>query len=189
MAGESMNNKKLVLTIIILGVVFALIGLLLAMNASGVFDLKTALSDLPVIGNRFKVEDPLMVVAPLEDKNTQLEEEIIGLKEVIGEKDKKIAAIDKEKEDYEFKIASLEKEIETIKKKDAQSDQLAQIYGKMEDKQAVRIFNNLDDNTVVGILMKIPSEKTATFLAAMDPMRAAKLTAVLTDKAIEAAKQ
>lgn len=181
-----MSNKKLIMTIIVLGLFFALIGLLLAMNATGVFDLKAALADLPVIGNRFKTEDPLMVVEPLEDENLQLEKEIIELKAMIVEKENLVSAFDKEREDYELKISLLKKEIDTVKQKDIQSDKLAQIYGTMKDKQAVQIFNNLDDETVISILMKIPSEKTAAFLAGMDPMRAAKLTAVLTDKAIEA---
>lgn len=186
MAGELMSNKKLVITIIILGVIFALIGLLLAMNASGVFDLKAALADMPIIGDRFKVEDPLMVVAPLEDQNKALQTEIEELKLLLAEKEKELGTFDDEREKYELRITELEKSIAEVQQKDIQSDQLAQIYGKMEDKQAVRIFDNLDDNTVVSILLKIPSEKTASFLAGMDPMRAAKLTAILTDKAIEA---
>lgn len=187
MAGESMNNKKFVITIIILGVVFALFGLLLAMNATGVFDLKAALSNMPVIGNKFKVEDPIMIVSPLEDENTELKKEIEGLKSALSEKDNEVLAFDKERQEFILKINTLEKEIKTVKQKDLQSDNLAQIYGKMDDKQAVKIFNNLDDSTVVGILMKIPSEKTASLLGGMDPMRAAKLTAILTDKAIEVA--
>lgn len=181
-----MSNKKLVITIIILGIIFALIGLLLAMNASGVFDLKAALADMPIIGDRFKVEDPLMVVAPLEDQNKALQTEIEELKLLLAEKEKELGTFDDEREKYELRITELEKSIAEVQQKDFQSDQLAQIYGKMEDKQAVRIFDNLDDNTVVSILLKIPSEKTASFLAGMDPMRAAKLTAILTDKAIEA---
>ena len=187
MAGELMSNKKLIITIIILGIIFALIGLLLAMNATGVFDLKSALSDLPIIGERFKVEDPVMVVAPLEDENKDLQRQIEELKLLLSEKEKESASFDDERAEYELKITELEKSIAEIQQKDIQSDQLAQIYGKMEDKQAVRILDNLDDNTVVSILLKIPSEKTASFLAGMDPMRAAKLTAILTDKAIEAA--
>lgn len=181
-----MSNKKLVITIIILGIIFALIGLLLAMNASGVFDLKAALADMPIIGDRFKVEDPLMVVAPLEDQNKALQTEIEELKLLLAEKEKELGTFDDEREKYELRITELEKSIAEVQQKDIQSEQLAQIYGKMEDKQAVRIFDNLDDNTVVSILLKIPSEKTASFLAGMDPMRAAKLTAILTDKAIEA---
>lgn len=182
-----MSNKKLIITIVILGIVFALIGLLLAMNASGVFDLKAALSDMPIIGDRFKVEDPVMVVAPLEDENKQLRNEIEELEGLISEKDKELTSFDQERQEYEDQITTLEERISEIEQKDIQSDQLAQIYGKMDEEEAVRIFDNLDDDTVVNILLKVPSEKTASFLSEMDPTRAAKLTAVLTDKAIEAA--
>lgn len=182
-----MSNKKLIITIIFLGVLFALVGLLLAMNATGVFDLKEALSDMPVIGERFKIDDPVMIVAPLEDENLQLKKNIEELQAILAEKEKEINNFDKEKAEFENKIIVLQNQLKEIEQKEIQSAQLAQIYGKMEDRQAVRIFDNLDDDTVVSILVRIPSEKTASFLAGMDPMRAAKLTAVLTDKAIDAA--
>lgn len=179
-----MSNRRLIITILILGIVFALAGLLLALNATGVFDLKTAMADMPLVGKRFQTDDPVMIIAPLEDENKSLKKEIEELEELLKEKDLAMQNFDTAKEEYERKILSLEEKMIEISQKDIQSAQLAQIYSQMEDREAVRIFDNLDDNTVVGILVKIPSDKTASFLAAMDPIRAAKLTAILTDKAI-----
>lgn len=179
-----MSNKRLIITILILGIIFAFAGLLLALNATGVFDLKTAMADMPVIGKRFQTDDPFMIIAPLEDENKSLKKEIEELKTLLTEKEKAAENFNVLKDDYLRQISQLEEKIINLSQKDVQSAQLAQIYSKMEDVEAVRIFDNLDDDTVIGILVKISADKTASFLAAMDPIRAAKLTAVLTDKAI-----
>lgn len=183
-----MSNKRLIITILILGVIFAFAGLLLALNATGVFDIKAAMADMPVIGKRFQTDDPLLIVEPLEDENKSLRKEIEELEALLAEREKTATDLNKLKEDYQQQIEQLEAKIITISQKDTQNAQLAQIYSKMEDVEAVRIFNNLDDDTVIGILIKIPTDKTASFLAAMDPIRAAKLTAILTDKAIGTGK-
>lgn len=177
-----MSNKKLILTILFLGIIFALVGLLLAMNATGVFDIRTALADLPVIGQRFAVEEELLIVKPLEEENFQLRQEIELLKKAIAEKEQAAGNVNAEISKYTARISALEEQITKLEARDLQSAQLATYYSKMEDRQAVRIFDNLDDRTVLDILVKLPPDKAAGFLAAMDPMRAAKLTAVLTDR-------
>jgi chromosome segregation ATPase len=111
------------------------VGLLLAMNATGVFDLKEALSDMPVIGERFKTDDPVMIIAPLEDENLQLKKNIEELQALLAEKDKEITNFDKEKAEFENKIIVLQNQLKEIEQKEIQSAQLAQIYGKMEDRQ------------------------------------------------------
>ena len=177
-----MSNKKLIITIASLGILFALIGLLLAMNATGVFDLRTAMADMPLIGQRFETTDEVMIVRPLEEENYKLTQQIQNLQASLNEKEKIMAEIDNERESFLSEIANLEAEIERLEGKDVRAEQLASYYSQMDERRAVMIFDNLDDNTVLDILLKLPADKTSAFLAAMDPQRAAKLTAVLTDR-------
>ena len=177
-----MSSKKIVVTIVLLGIIFALLGVLLAMNSTGVFDLKAALANLPIIGEKFKVEDQIMIIKPLEDENYQLRQEIQEARKSLEEKEKEKEELIEEIDAYKQEVVLLKEQIAQSEKLEYQNSQIALYYSKMEDRQATKIFDNLDDDKVLGILTELPPEKAGSILAAMDPVRAAKLTAVLTDK-------
>lgn len=177
-----MQNKKLILIIVVIGILFSLVGALFAMNSTGVFDLKIALADMPVIGERFQVEEEALVIEPLEDENDELRKTIEELNSKIDEENLSNINTSVEIDKYKAEIDAQKKVISDLTEKDLKIQTLSEYYSRMKAKEAVSILENLDDDTVLRILVKLSPEKSAEILTEMDPLRAAKLTGILTDK-------
>lgn len=177
-----MQNKKLILVIVGIGIIFSFIGILLAMNSTGIFNIRLAMADMPFIGEQFKVQEEALVIEPLEEENEELREMIEDLKLKLDEENLSNINTNVEIDKYKEEIEKQKIKIKELEEKDLKIQTLSEYYSKMKANEAVPILENLDDDTVLRILIKLAPDKSAEFLTEMDPLRAAKLSGILTDK-------
>lgn len=119
-------------------------------------------------------EDPAIQAMKIE--NTQLNREVQKL-------EKELKQAEARQRQAEGKLAKLQKEAEAIEQttaaEAAQGDiykELGQYYSSIKAQNAAAVFDELDDETIIGILQNMESEDAAKILAAMTPQRAAIIT-------------
>ncbi len=66
--------------------------------------------------------------------------------------------------------------------KDQEQQRLRQIYSAMKAKNAAAIFNDLDLDTLIGVVRGMSPRRLAPILAAMDPRKAQQLTLELAER-------
>ena len=84
-------------------------------------------------------------------------------------------------------LQDLEKNIKVLltqydQQKDAEMEQLKNIYAAMKPKEAARIFDTLDMPILVSLVQKMGVRQSAPILAVMDPQKAKALTEELTSR-------
>jgi len=174
---------KIPASVIVICILFAVIGGLWGSHAAGLINLTPVLSDLPVIGNYFidEVQIDTNSISPLEIENKKLKERISKLGNELTNSQANETNYKEEINKLQNELSSLEAQIKMLQDQEKNALKLAEYYGQMKPKEVVPIFDNLDDDTVLSILTKMESSQTAKILAELEPLRAAKLTKVLTD--------
>ncbi len=119
-------------------------------------------------------EDPAIQAMKIE--NTQLNREVQKL-------EKELKQAEARQRQAEGKLAKLQKEAEAIEQTTAAEaargdiyKELGQYYSSIKAQNAAAVFDELDDETIIGILQNMESEDAAKILAAMTPQRAAIIT-------------
>jgi len=174
---------KIPINIVIICIIFALIGALWGSHAAGLLNLTPILADLPIIGGYYAVEDDgvSMEISPLEDENKVLKEKIQELESQLANFQTIEMKYQEDIVDYNNQIAELENKIKTIEEKEVSSTKMVEYYSQMKPKEIAPIFDNLDDEIILDILVKLDANIAAKILAELEPLRVAKLTRLLTD--------
>jgi flagellar motility protein MotE (MotC chaperone) len=69
------------------------------------------------------------------------------------------------------------------KKRNTQIEQLANVYGSMDPKEAASLIEQLDITIALNLLQKMPEKRIAQILALMNPERALGITRMLSGAA------
>ncbi|KJS23490.1 MAG: hypothetical protein VR72_01350 [Clostridiaceae bacterium BRH_c20a] len=178
-----MSVPKIPINIVIICIIFALIGALWGSHAAGLLNLTSVLADLPIIGGKFAVVDEgvSVEISPLEDENKALKEKIQELESQLANFKTTEMKYQEEIAEYNNQISKLENQIKIIEEKEVSSAKMGEYYSQMKPKEIAPIFDNLDDEIILDILVKLDANIAAKILAELEPLRVAKLTRLLTD--------
>lgn len=175
-----MSKKIFSVKFVVLCLVAVIIGGLWAANAAGFIQLKDYAKKIPLVSTFFKdpvpEENNIPTISPVEQENQDLRSQIKTLEE-------RILALEGEKVKYLEQISQMQQETSALNSYKADTEkfidnskQLAEYYKKMKPEAAVSIMNNLDDSTVLAILLLLDKEQASKILSLMDPQRAALLS-------------
>jgi flagellar motility protein MotE (MotC chaperone) len=156
-------------------------------DASGVFKVQSAQASLQsgVVATaaismpKFSPEEKKLLMA-LDERRAVLEDRA----QKIEQKER-----DLERRDQEFasRLTELREMTSSLKidrekndkKKSSQIEQLANVYGSMDPKEAASLIEQLDITISLGLLQKMPEKRIAQILALMSPERALGITRLL----------
>lgn len=184
-----MGFKKITAVfLIILGLV-GLGGILAGLDYLGFLDLKPLLSKVPYSDKiPFLAEVmPAKTASPKPETNLwELENK--KLKNQVQSLQRQVKLLTQEKETLAQAKDQLETEFQEVKSapaaekaKTVDYEQLAQYYGEMKADAAVKIMDNLEDELVIGIFLKMENPQVSKILSKMDPQRAANLVKQMTN--------
>ncbi|NLC08044.1 MAG: hypothetical protein GX755_08805 [Syntrophomonadaceae bacterium] len=178
--------------LVVLSLLIVVAGLLAGAQLAGWIDLRQLAVQIPGV-ERFTsssgIDSTPVVsgVSLMEKENLELKRKIQEqedlLQGIIGEKqalEQNKLALEQKIQDLEKKVALLSSEQSAEKNVDYQ--QLADYYAEMKPAAVVAIMDNLDDETVLGILKEMEFDQVAKILTAMQPERAARLSTMFTTK-------
>lgn len=184
-----MKNKPFILVIVLLCSLAVIIGALCAMQKAKIFDFSPTLAKIPVVKNYIKLpqnDGENLPQSPLEKENQEIKEQLTTQQGNTKAAEEKVLALEAEKTKLLASIEQLTGEVTALKgakesasKTTDNTKELAQYYREMKPEAAVKIMNNLDDNTIVAILPYLEKEQAAKILALMDSVRAASITQIL----------
>lgn len=116
------------------------------------------------------------VIQTMETENTRLNRKIQKL-------EKELKQAEARQRRAEGQLVKLQKEAETKEQTTAAEaargdvyKELGQYYSSIKAQDAAAVFDELDDETIIGILQNMEPEDAARILAAMTPQRAAIIT-------------
>jgi flagellar motility protein MotE (MotC chaperone) len=117
----------------------------------------------------------------------QKEADIQRREELLKEKEEHIAKVEKEVEQKVKDLLAIQKEIQASRNEKQESQNtkvrsLAKIYGTMKPKEAAKLFENLDDKLVMGIISTMTPDEAAAILALMEVKKAAKISEALSGR-------
>ena len=129
--------------------------------------------------------DSVDLVSPIETENNNLRKEKKDLEYQLnvlqGEKTRLLEQVTNlQTELTKLRADFLEQEIIALN-----VEELATYYQEMKPEAAVKIMDNLDDETIMLILPLLEKKQTAKIIALMDPLRAALITQLLLDKQVQ----
>ena len=164
-------------------------------DASGIFEVPQAqasLSPLPQIilsqSPKFSSEERKLLMS-LDERRNALEERSARLDQ--REKD-----LERRDQDFATRLTELREMTGTLKvdrekndkKKSTQIEQLANVYGSMDPKEAAGLIEQLDIQISLALLQKMPEKRIAQILALMSPERALAITRLLSGGESSSAK-
>ncbi|MDD2400842.1 MAG: hypothetical protein PHI90_05660 [Clostridia bacterium] len=158
----------------------------LAAHKTGFIDLSPVLNKIPfankIIETNKEVLDDTVVVSPIEKENIQLRKEKSELKNMVvilkGEKTK----LDEQFQEMEIELTELRELKKQNEMKVSNTNELVECYKEMKAEAVAKIFESLDDDTVITMLVLLDNEQTAKILALMEPQRVALITQLLLNK-------
>jgi flagellar motility protein MotE (MotC chaperone) len=117
----------------------------------------------------------------------QKEADIQRREEQLKEKEEHLANVQKEVEQKVKELLAIQKEIQASRNEKQESQNtkvrsLAKIYGTMKPKEAAKLFENLDDKLVMGIISTMTPDEAAAILALMEVKKAAKISEALSGR-------
>lgn len=127
-------------------------------------------------------------IASLTPGELRLLHELAGRREQIESKERELAEREAVLQAAEQQLVQTQRQLESIREEiqglviqyDEEQEQeqvrLRSIYSAMKPKSAAEIFNDLDLDTLVGLLRGMSPRKVAPIIAAMDPERARLIT-------------
>lgn len=155
-------------------------------DASGVFAVPQAqasLTQAPQVvlaqNPKFSAEERKLLTA-LDERRSAIEERSARLDQ--REKD-----LERRDQDFATRLTELREMTGTLKidrekndkKKSTQIEQLANVYGSMDPKEAAGLIEQLDIQISLALLQKMPEKRIAQILALMSPERALAITRLL----------
>jgi flagellar motility protein MotE (MotC chaperone) len=157
-------------------------------DASGVFDVSAAQAalapaaqsvSLSVPAPKFSQEEKKLLTA-LDDRRAQLEERNRKL-------DQREHELHVRDQDFASRLTELREMTNSLKldreknekKRSTQIEQLANVYGSMDPKEAASLIEQLDVTISLALLQKMPEKRIAQILALMTPSRALAITKML----------
>lgn len=165
------------------------------LEAGGVLQIDNAQATLnaPASGLAFKIsEGPREPNLPFSREEVQLLTSLDARRVELEERNKRLdqRESDMEKRDVEFaaRITQLRDLTEKLKsqrdnddkKRDGQYEQLANVYGSMDPKEAAALIEQLDVTIALKLIGRMPEKRIGQILALMSPQRALALTRMLT---------
>lgn len=161
------------------------------LDASGVFGVSPAQASLqtsgvPVVAvqpaQRFTREE-VKVLTSLDERRTLLEDRSKKLDE--RERD-----IERRDQEFATRLTQLRELTNLLKvdrekndkKRSGQLEQLANVYGSMDPKEAASLIEQLDVTIALALLQKMPEKRIAQVLSLMTPARALSLTNMLSGR-------
>ena len=187
------RGARLALSMVVFCALFKLT--LSALEVAGVLKVDTALASLakPAAESAFKLpEGPRPVNQTFSSEEVQILTSLDGRRVELEERNKRLdqREADMEKRDAEFatRITQLRELTEKLrtqresddKKREGQYDQLANVYGSMDPKEAAALIEQLDVTIALKMISRMPEKRIAQILALMNPQKALSLTRMLT---------
>lgn len=179
---------------LLLLMVASIIGAIYILDKVGVFNKEEViypkLAGIPGVGKFFAPKKILFEVAEKEEIRN-LKESIDKRFEELSEKEERLKEkeenLDKKEKDIVAreevilkKEEALEERIKEYENEEKRWQKLALYYSSMSPDQAASILQNLDDQTVIAIFMRMKDTAVAVCLMKMDPKRAAELSRKMT---------
>lgn len=187
MIGRERSNLSGKSGAIVLLSVFGILKIATAViDATGVFDVAPAQASIAPISQiaalpsqKFSTEEKKLLTA-LDDRRAQLEERSRKL----DQREQEFAARD---QDFASRLTELREMTNALKldrekndkKRSTQIEQLANVYGSMDPKEAASLIEQLDITISLALLQKMPEKRIAQILALMTPARALAITKLL----------
>lgn len=174
-------------TVILILIAIILIGSAGAFAAHQVnfIDLSPVFAKVPFMHGLVKkpAEDPEeLLTSPIEEENKQLREENSELQSKITSLEEEKTKLMEQVTEIQNEVNSLKAEKNDQKETEINTQKLAEYYREMEPKAAVKIMENLDDETILLLLSLLEKKQSGEIISLMDPQRAAFLTTLLLQK-------
>jgi len=178
-----MGKTRVPFTLIVLCLSAALLGGFWAASAIGIIDINSLLGQLPVVGAHFSPpgqgQPKIPAVSPIEEENIKLRAAKADLEKRLADLEKEKAELLSQIEETRQVAAELLAYKEQKEKARLKVEEMALYYKEMKPEAAVKVMNNLDDETVAAILPLLEKEQAAKIMSLMDPQRAAYITQLL----------
>ena len=176
-------GRMLFITASLVMLLAAAVIVLMAASKAGWINLDQQMQKIPFLAGVLPNNQTKEVIVPgttlLERENQRLLQELNNQRDELQQLTAEKKTLDEYNKALTEKVSLLEKS-EPKPKTDpvAQMDfkQLAAYFSEMKPANAVAIMDKMDDDTVLGILRLLDSDKTAKILAAMPPERAAAIS-------------
>jgi flagellar motility protein MotE (MotC chaperone) len=141
--------------------------------------LQEKLSKTPLIGRFIQppqtpAED--LVIVSLENEKLMLEKEREAIKIKEDELNKKLAEIERKNKKLSEAEEQMNRLVNELKSQVQNFEQLAKLYDVMNPKKAATIFAEMDDETVINIMLRMGTQQVSDILSNMDSKYAARLT-------------
>lgn len=160
-----------------------------ALEASGVLRVESAQASIasvqmmPVLPAQKFSKEEIKILTALDERRAQLEERSRKLED--RERD-----IDQRDQEFAARLQQLRDLTNSLKtnrdkddhKRNTQLEQLANVYGSMEPKEAASLIEQLDITISLALLQKMPEKRIAQILALMSPERALSITKMLSGR-------
>ena len=157
-------------------------------DASGIFGVPAAQASLQMQSQAAALIAPMPKFAPEEKKLLMaLDERRAALEERATKLDQRERDIERRDQDFAARLAELREMTGALKldrekndkKRSTQIEQLANVYGSMDPKEAASLIEQLDVTISLALLQKMPEKRIAQILALMSPERALNITRLL----------
>jgi len=150
----------------------------------GVLSAPAFFKDIPVVNRLVDTSDvTTSKSSPVEQEKRQLLERIKSLQGKMTKLEQQVRVKETELQQAKSTLARVNKQVEELKNANLTSQgqdevfkELAGYYSSIKPKDSAKVFEQLDDETVIGILQHMDSEQVGKILAAMSPERAALIT-------------
>lgn len=167
------------------------------MEAAGVLHVPTARATVDrtaaVPMNTLKVSDASMKGFSKEEVHilTSLDQRRVELEERARKLDDRETDLSNQEKTFAAKLTQLRdltdqlkgERLKNEKKRNAQLDQLANVYGSMAPQEAATLMEQLDITIALSLLERMPEKRIGQILALMHPERALTMTRMLSGKA------
>ncbi|MTV47798.1 hypothetical protein GJ688_02215 [Heliobacillus mobilis] len=180
---QGMSNLKL---FFILAVPVMLLAALAAAQTVGAVDIIPYLRQIPVVGTMIPKSDPAKQgsqqtleearIARLEAEKADLDAKLTEVQSKATTPVPQDSQVLKEKADLEKQVADLKNQIDKENHVKLDTQKLAERLSAMKPASAAKIMENLPDDTVNSLLNQMDIDVAAKITAALDPVRAARLT-------------
>ncbi|QGG48172.1 hypothetical protein [Heliorestis convoluta] len=184
---EETNSKKSTfpwLLFFILAMPVFLLGSISAAQVAGVIDVTNYVRQIPVIGTMIpeKEEEAFFQQTFEEHRIAQLEEEKAELDNQLRELQQQLVMVEpqedlweQEKNELEQSLQILQEQLEQLQNARVDQESLVERLRLMRPADAVKIMENLPDQTINALLAEMDVDEAARLMALFDPVRAARL--------------
>ncbi len=180
--------KKIVVAVISVAL---LVGAWCSLMYLGVLAPPAFMKRIPLAQRFFESGEPAVKQLTTQEQERQrllariklLEEEKADLKRELQAKDAELRQAKSDLTKANEQLEGLKKAALTAKGQEDVFKELAGYYSSIKPKEAAAVFEQLEDETIIGILQYMDSEQVGKIIAALPPQRAA----VITKKMLEVA--